>query len=162
AALQQLPELTQVNSDQSNKGLETDLLIDRDTAARLGISASQIDNTLYDAFGQRQVSTIYSARNQYHVIMEVAPQYWQDPETLKDVYVSTAGGSVGGVQGTNAVAGTVTGKGQTSAIGTVAADAARNASNNAIGNTGRGSVSTGSAVSARVEKMVPLAAFATF
>ena len=59
AALQQLPELTHVNSDQQNKGLETDLVIDRDTAARLGITASQIDNTLYDAFGQRQVSTIY-------------------------------------------------------------------------------------------------------
>src|SRR5204863_2272333 len=104
AALEQLPELTDVNSDQQQKGLETDLVIDRATAARLGITAAQIDNTLYDAFGQRQVSTIYSARNQYHVIMEVAPQYWQDPETLKDVFVSTSGGAVGGVQGTNAVA----------------------------------------------------------
>ncbi len=162
AALQQLPELTQVNSDQQNKGLETDLVIDRDTAARLGITASQIDNTLYDAFGQRQVSTIYSARNQYHVIMEVAPQYWQDPETLKDVFVSTSGGAVGGVQGTNAVAGTVKGTGQTSATATIAADAARNQSNNALGNTGRGAVSTGSAVSASAEKMVPLSAFTTF
>jgi len=162
AALQQLPELTQVNSDQQNKGLETDLVIDRDTASRLGISANQIDNTLYDAFGQRQVSTIYSARNQYHVIMEVAPQYWQDPETLKDVFVSTSGGSVGGVQGTNAVAGTVTRTGQTSATATIVADAARNQSNNAIGNTGRGAVSTGSAVSANAEKMVPLAAFTAF
>ncbi len=66
-------------------------MIDRATASRLGISASQIDNTLYDAFGQRQVSTIYSAQNQYHVIMEVEPRYWQTPETLKDIYVSTAG-----------------------------------------------------------------------
>ena len=82
-------------------------MIDRDAAARLGITVSQIDNTLYDAFGQRQVSTIYVARNQYHVIMEVAPRYWQNPETLKDVYVSTSGGSVGGSQATNAVAGTV-------------------------------------------------------
>jgi multidrug efflux pump len=162
AVLQQLPELTQVNSDQQNKGLETDLVIDRDTAARLGISASQIDNTLYDAFGQRQVSTIYSARNQYHVIMEVAPQYWQDPETLKDVFVSTSGGAVGGVQGTNAVAGTVKGTGQTSATATIAADAARNQSSNALGNTGRGAVSTGSAVSANAEKMVPLSAFTMF
>ena len=115
AALQRVPELTDVNSDQQNKGLETDLVIDRDAAARLGITVSQIDNTLYDAFGQRQVSTIYNARNQYHVIMEVAPQYWQNPETLKDVYVSTSGGSVGGVQATNAVAGTVSGKGTTAA-----------------------------------------------
>ena len=101
------PNLTDVNSDQQNKGLESDLVIDRDAAAQLGITVSQIDNTLYDAFGQRQVSTIYVARNQYHVIMEVAPRYWQNPETLKDVYVSTSGGSVGGSQATNAVAGTV-------------------------------------------------------
>ena len=108
AALQtETPVLADVNSDQQNKGLESDLVIDRDAAARLGITVSQIDNTLYDAFGQRQVSTIYVARNQYHVIMEVAPQYWQNPETLKDVYVSTSGGSVGGSQATNAVAGTV-------------------------------------------------------
>ena len=80
--------LADVNSDQQNKGLESNLVIDRDAAARLGITVSQIDNTLYDAFGQRQVSTIYVARNQYHVIMEVAPRYWQNPETLKDVYVS--------------------------------------------------------------------------
>src|ERR1700728_4657792 len=107
AALQADPNLTDVNSDQQNKGLESDLVIDRDAAAQLGITVSQIDNTLYDAFGQRQVSTIYVARNQYHVIMEVAPQYWQNPETLKDVYVSTSGASVGGSQATNAVAGTV-------------------------------------------------------
>ena len=89
--------------------------IDRDAAARLGITVSQIDNTLYDAFGQRQVSTIYVARNQYHVIMEVAPRFWQNPETLKDVYVSTSGASVGGSQATNAVAGTVSAPG-TSAV----------------------------------------------
>src|SRR5258705_8319 len=94
--------------------------------------------------------------------MEVAPQYWQDPETLKDVFVSTSGGAVGGVQGTNAVAGTVKGTGQTSATATVAADAACNQSSNALGNTGRGAVSTGSAVSASAEKMVPLSAFTTF
>ena len=109
AALQTRPELADVNTDQQDKGLETDLVIDRDTAARLGITVSQIDNTLYDAFGQRQVSTIYIARNQYHVVMEVAPRYWQNPETLKDVYVSTSGGAVGGTQATNAVAGTVVG-----------------------------------------------------
>ncbi len=107
AALQNDPNLADVNSDQQNKGLESDLVIDRDAAARLGVTVSQIDNTLYDAFGQRQVSTIYVARNQYHVIMEVAPRFWQNPETLKDVYISTSGGSVGGSQGTNAVAGTV-------------------------------------------------------
>jgi multidrug efflux pump len=108
AALEKNPVLRDVNSDQQQKGLETDLHIDRATASRLGISASQIDNTLYDAFGQRQVSTIYSAQNQYHVIMEVAPRYWQSPETLKDIWVSTAGGTASGTQTTNAVIGTVT------------------------------------------------------
>ena len=77
--MQRLPQITDANSNQQNNGLETDITIDRATAARLGITVSQIDNTLYDAFGQRQVSTIYNARNQYHVIMEVAPQYWQSP-----------------------------------------------------------------------------------
>ena len=110
AELQRVPQLADVNSDQQNRGLETDITIDRDTAARLGITVAQIDNTLYDAFGQRQVSTIYNARNQYHVVMEVAPKYWQNAETLKDVYVSTSGGSVGGVQATKAVAGTVSGR----------------------------------------------------
>jgi multidrug efflux pump len=160
AELQRVPVLTQVNSDQQNKGLETDITIDRDTAARLGITVAQIDNTLYDAFGQRQVSTIYNARNQYHVIMEVAPAYWQNPDTLRDVYVSKSGGGVGGTQGTNAVAGTVSGPAvaATSAAATIAADAARNLALNSIGNTGKGSASTGSAVSTSAEPMVPLSA----
>jgi multidrug efflux pump len=107
AALEKLPELTEVNSDQQNHGLETDLTIDRPTAARLGLTTTQIDNTLYDAFGQRQVSVIYAARNQYHVVMEVAPQFWQSPDMLKQIYVSSTGGSVNGSASTNAVAGTV-------------------------------------------------------
>ena len=73
--------LADVNSDQQQTGLETDVFIDRDTASRLGLVMSQIDNTLYDAFGQRQVSTIYSAVNQYHVVMEVDPRYWQIPRS---------------------------------------------------------------------------------
>jgi multidrug efflux pump len=160
AELQKVPILTQVNSDQQNKGLETDIVIDRDTAARLGITVSQIDNTLYDAFGQRQVSTIYNPRNQYHVIMEVAPPYWQNADTLKDVYVSTSGGGVTGTQGTNAVAGTVSGTATAtnSTAATIAADAARNQALNSIGNTGNGSASTGAAVSTNAEKMVPLSA----
>ncbi len=162
AALQQEPILKDVNSDQQQKGLESDLVIDRATASRLGITASMIDNTLYDAFGQRQVSTIYNPLNQYHVVMEVAPQYWQEPETLKDIFISAAGGAVGGVQSTNAVAGTFTGKGGTSTAATIAADSARNAATNAIAVSGHGSASTGSAVSAAAEKMVPLAAISSF
>ncbi len=107
AALQKLPGITEVNLDQQQKGLESDLVIDRATAARLGLNVAEIDNTLYDAFGQRQVSVIYAAQNQYHVVMEAAPQFWQNPETLKDIYVSTAGGTVSGTQSTNALAGTV-------------------------------------------------------
>ncbi len=92
-ALQRAPEMSDVSSDQQIKGLETDLLIDRDTASRLGLSALQIDNTLYDAFGQRQVSVIYNSLNQYHVVMEVAPRYWQSPEALKSLYISTTKGA---------------------------------------------------------------------
>jgi multidrug efflux pump len=162
AALQREPNLTDVNSDQQNKGLETNVVIDRDAAARLGITVSQIDNTLYDAFGQRQVSTIYVARNQYHVIMEVAPRYWQNPETLKDVYVSTSGGSVGGSQATNAVAGTVATSGKSTAAASANAQAARNLATNSIGATGKGVASTGSAVSTSAETMIPLSAVAHF
>jgi len=162
AALQREPNLADVNSDQQNKGLESDLVIDRDAAAQLGITVSQIDNTLYDAFGQRQVSTIYVARNQYHVIMEVAPRYWQNPETLKDVYVSTSGGSVGGSQATNAVAGTVVATGQAASTNSANAQAARNLATNSIGATGKGVASTGSAVSTSRETMIPLSAVAHF
>jgi len=161
AAMQSDPNLTDVNSDQQNKGLETDLVIDRDAAARLGITVSQVDNTLYDAFGQRQVSTIYVARNQYHVIMEVAPQYWQNPETLKDVWISTSGGSVGGSQATNAVAGTVA-VGKATSATSANAQAARNLATNSIGATGKGVASTGSAVSTNAETMIPLSAVAHF
>ncbi len=161
AALQGDPNLTDVNSDQQNKGLESDLVIDRDAAAQLGITVSQIDNTLYDAFGQRQVSTIYVARNQYHVIMEVAPQYWQNPETLKDVYVSTSGAAVGGSQATNAVAGTVV-VGKSAPANSANAQAARNLATNSIGATGKGVSSTGSAVATSQEIMIPLSAVAHF
>jgi multidrug efflux pump len=86
-ALARLPEIADVNTDQQDKGLQTTLVIDRLSAARLGITMRMIDQTLYNAFGQAQVSTIYSTLNQYHVVMEVAPQYWQSPEALANVYV---------------------------------------------------------------------------
>jgi multidrug efflux pump len=90
--LRTLPELQDVASDQQNGGLQADLTIDRDTASRLGILPAQIDNTLYDAFGQRQVSTIFTQLNQYHVILEVAPQFQQNPGSFKDLYVKSATG----------------------------------------------------------------------
>ena len=85
--LRQLPELTDVATDQLNNGLQANISIDRDTASRLGILPQAIDNTLYDAFGQRLVSTIFTQLNQYHVVLEVAPNFSQNPEDLKDIYV---------------------------------------------------------------------------
>ncbi|HEY3964764.1 MAG TPA: multidrug efflux RND transporter permease subunit [Planctomycetaceae bacterium] len=79
--------LADATSDQHNKGLQARLAIDRTTAARLGITLQQIDDTLYDAFGQRQVSTIYKSLNQYHVVMELEPKFWQNPDSLRDVYL---------------------------------------------------------------------------
>ncbi len=92
AQMRQQHMLTDVNTDQQNSGLETELVYDRETASRLGITPKQIDTTLYEAFGQAQVSTMFTSLNQYHVVMEVAPQFWQSPEALKDVYVEASQG----------------------------------------------------------------------
>ncbi|HET6606886.1 MAG TPA: efflux RND transporter permease subunit [Rhodopila sp.] len=162
AALEHNPVLRDVSSDQQQKGLETDLMIDRATASRLGVNAAQIDNTLYDAFGQRQVSTIYSAQNQYHVVMEVAPRYWQSPETLRDIYVSTSGGNASGTETSNAVVGTIATKTTSTTAASIASSSARNAATNALANVGKGSASSAAAVSTSQETMVPLAAFTTF
>jgi multidrug efflux pump len=162
AALQAVPELADVSTDQQNKALQSNLTIDRDAASQLGITVSEIDNTLYDAFGQRQVSTIYVARNQYHVIMEVTPAYWQNPQTLREVYVSTSGGTASGSQTTNAVAGTVTSSAQKGSLNAISADAVRNLATNSIGASGKGASSTGTAVSTSAETMIPLASVARF
>jgi multidrug efflux pump subunit AcrB len=90
-----LPELRDVSSDQQDRGLVTSLVIDRDAAARLGITAQMIDTTLYDAFGQRQVSTMYTGLNQYFVVMEVDPKYSQSPDALNGIYIKTNGGTGG-------------------------------------------------------------------
>ncbi|HXN20208.1 MAG TPA: multidrug efflux RND transporter permease subunit [Candidatus Binatus sp.] len=92
AQMRQQHMLTDVNTDQQNSGLETELVYDRETASRLGVTPKQIDTTLYEAFGQAQVSTMYTPLNQYHVVMEVAPQFWQSPEALNDVYVEASQG----------------------------------------------------------------------
>jgi multidrug efflux pump len=160
-ALQKDPTLVDVNSDQQQKGLETEMIIDRATASRLGINASQIDNTLYDAFGQRSVSTIFNALNQYRVIMEVAPRYWQSPEMLNQIWVSTSGGAASGTATTNLPGGLVTGAG-TAGSSSGASDSARNAAQNSISSTGKGNGSAGAAVSTGKETMVPLSAIAHF
>ena len=175
-ALTNVPELEDVNSDQGNKGLEVDLKIDRPTAARLGLNASQIDSTLYDAFGQRQVSTLYQDKNQYHVVMEVAPAFWQNPETLRDIYVSTSGNitgtqtsaaaasafSIAAPATTGASSGTAASLTTGSSAAQIAAQAVANQQQNAIANSARGGASAGSSVSTRIETMVPLSDFVSF
>jgi multidrug efflux pump len=92
--LRKLPSLTDVNSDQQNSGLQAALVYDRQTASRLGLTPQTIDDTLYDAFGQRQVSTMYKQLNQYHVVMAVEPRFWQSPEGLKQIYLHPASGGI--------------------------------------------------------------------
>jgi multidrug efflux pump len=147
AALQNNPALEDVSSDRQESGLDVQLQMNRATAARLGVNMSDVDATLYDAFGQRQVSTIYQDMNQYHVVMEVAPQFWQSPDTLKDIYVSTAGGALGGTQSTAAAvgafsAGSGTGSGTTTATGSSSITATSSAS---CGSGSTGSSSTAGA-----------------
>ncbi|MGH9702617.1 MAG: efflux RND transporter permease subunit, partial [Candidatus Acidiferrales bacterium] len=93
AQLAAKPQLRDLATDQQNQGLQADLVIDRDTASRLGILPQQIDDTLYDAFGQRQVSTMFTQLNQYHVVLEVAPGYQQNPDSLKSIYVHSNTGA---------------------------------------------------------------------
>ena len=164
--------LTDVSSDQQQRGLESDLIVDRPTASRLGITPAQIDNTLYDAFGQRQASVIYSAINQYHVVMEIDPRYTQYPASLRDIFIATSGGGASGTASSNAPLGTVTaaiatsGASATSANATAAANAnnnsARNAAINALANAGKSNTSSGAAVSTTLETMIPLAALSHY
>jgi multidrug efflux pump len=166
-ALQDMPEITDVDTDMQPGGLEADLIVDRDSASRLGLTEIQIDNALGDAFAQAQVSNIYNpfSPQQYHVVMEVAPEFWQNPEILKELYVSTSGGAVTGTQATQAVAGTTVLKpaaSGTSSSAAIAADAARNLAANSLANAGRGNTSTGTAVSTAQETVVPFSAFSHF
>ncbi len=181
-ALADDPVVVDVSSDLQQGGLVSEVVVDRPAAARYGLLPSIIDNNLYDAFGQRQVSTIYKSMNQYFVIMEVAPRFWQDTGTLQKLYVSTASGAVpNGTARSNAVIGTVTdsvgavaaspvfaagnaaaGAVNAGAAGTAALAAVRNLATNSIGNTGKSVGSTGAAVSTTANTMVPLAAVARF
>jgi multidrug efflux pump len=161
--------VTDIDSDQQQHGLQVNLTIDRDSASRLGVNTAAISATLYDAFGQRQVSTIYNALNQYHVVMEVAPEYWQNPETLKQLYVSTSGGSISGAQSSQAIVssspGVSTNSGNTGSVSSLTnaataldpSQAVRNQLTNQIAVSGKSSsASTAAAVSTSAETMVPL------
>jgi multidrug efflux pump len=161
-------QLTDVNTDMQQNGLQTFVTIDRATAARYGFTPNQVDAVLYDAFGQRTVSTIYNPYNQYFVVMEVAPKYWQQPQDLNRIFLSTAAGNVTGTQQTQMPAGTV--KGVTpfasvaprvvaSSANALNANAQANLTTNAISNS-RGGASSGSADSTAAETMVPLSALA--
>ncbi len=134
------PALTDVDTDQQENGVETMVTVDKDSAARLGISSREVDNALYNGFGQRQVATIYADLNQYKVIMGVAPRYSQSPESLKDIYVPARGGS-----GT-----------------TLAAAAPATSTRTSMVNPALRDPSSGQALSAAVTPMVPLSAIASF
>ena len=160
-AMSALPELVDVNTDQQDKGMQTTLSVDRDAAARLGVNMQTIDSTLNDVFGQRQVSTIYNPLNQYHVVMEAAPQYWQSPESLRDIYVTAGPPTVG--SGANSATGAVTGN--TAATGANITSSAPNATttgaNSTTGTTGTNTTAAGTP-NAKSGAQIPLSTFARY
>jgi multidrug efflux pump len=164
-------QLVDVNSDLQQNGLQTTVQVHRATAKRYGFDPNQVDNVLYDALGQRTVSTIYNPLNQYAVVMEVAPRYSQYPRQLDQLYLSTGAGNASGTAQTQMRGGTVSGVTVASAITAAAGNApSTNAENaNAVANTttnsisnAKGGASSGSADSTAAETMVPLAALASF
>ncbi|WP_028216574.1 efflux RND transporter permease subunit [Paraburkholderia oxyphila] len=170
-ALQKDHRLQDVNSDLQQNGLETYVTINRATAMRYGFQPNQIDSVLYDAFGQRTVSTIYNPLNQYFVVMEVAPEYWQYPQMLNRTYLSAAAANTTGTEQSQMPPGTVAGVASylavtsasvsTSATNLLNANAEANSTTNSISN-GKGGGSTGSADSTTAETMVPMPALATY
>ncbi|CAB3762048.1 efflux RND transporter permease subunit [Paraburkholderia humisilvae] len=160
-------QILDVNSDLQQNGLQAYVNISRSTAMRYGFAANQIDNVLYDAFGQRTVSTIFNPLNQYFVVMEVAPEYWQYPQSINGIYLSTAAGNPSGTQQTQMQGATISGVTQPVAIAAAASAAAAtnalnsNAQANAVTNSisnSKGGSSSGSADSTAAETMVPLPA----
>ena len=134
AALRKLPQLTDVNTDQQTNGLQLDVTIDRDTASRLGIAPQAIDDTLYDAYGQRQVATWFTTVNAYRVVLEVKPEFLQNPDSLKSLYVKA---------GQSSVAGTALGGAASGPVGTVGGSATSAASSSGqSGVTATSSVAT--------------------
>ncbi|PXV61816.1 multidrug efflux pump [Dyella jiangningensis] len=158
--------ITDVNSDLQQNGLQLYVTYDRATAARYGFAPNQLDSVLYDAFGQRTVSTVYNQLNQYYVVMEVSPQYWQYPQAIERIRFSTAAGNPTGTQQTqmskSLVSGT-TSTASTASTNTNArnADAEANQLTNAISNA-KGGSSSGSADSTAAETMVPFPALASY
>ncbi|MET0321794.1 MAG: efflux RND transporter permease subunit [Duganella sp.] len=164
-AMKTQPAMIDVDSDQAENGVETYVTIDKDSASRLGITSKDIDNALYNSFGQRQVATIYDEVNQYHVIMEVAREYSRSPEALKDVYVPSKGlpsptASNPGGGPTAATTATVTGTTGSSGTSTTASSGTALAAN--VSAPAVKDASSGSALSTSATTMVPLSAVAKF
>jgi multidrug efflux pump len=163
--------LTDVNSDLQQNALQTSIETDRATAARYGFAANQIDNVLYDAFGQRTASTIYNAINQYYVVMEVAPKYWQYPQSLEHISLSTSAANVTGTAQTQMSGNVVQGVAPYAAVGKSAllaastnslnSNAEANQLTNSISNT-KGGSSSGSADTTAAETMVPLLTMSSY
>jgi multidrug efflux pump len=163
--MKQMPQLADVATDQQTGGLAVSLMIDRVTASRLGISPSTIDSTLYDAYGQRQISTMYTQLNQYHVILETSPSTQQSPSKLQDLYIQTnasVGGSGPGASSSFASSGSSSAgsNATTTAVAYTPSSAALTAPKNAI-NSGVGSTAStaASATSSAPSNAVPLSAF---
>jgi multidrug efflux pump len=159
-AMKQEPVMTDVDTDQQDNGVETLVDVDRDSASRLGLTAASIDASLYDAFGQRQVATIYGELNQYHVIMEWAPRYAQGPNALADVYVPAKGTTTGTTIAKTSAGASTGGAGSALQAGASASAAA--ATNSVSANPGSRDPSTGNALSNTVTPLVPLSAVASF
>jgi multidrug efflux pump len=168
--LKQLPQLRDVATDQQTSGLAASLVIDRQTASRLGISPQMIDETLYDAFGQRQVSTLYTQLNQYHVVLETMPDFQRDPAKLQDIYVRSAATSPAPSGSSTPLGSSATPSNSSSGVtpnGVVTVGSSANTSGNTTGPTGTNSnANTGSsnpvAVTALNGAAVPLSAFTHF
>ncbi|MEP7206198.1 MAG: efflux RND transporter permease subunit [Casimicrobiaceae bacterium] len=176
-AMKAEPALTDVDTDQNENGVEVMVTVDRATAARLGVTARDVDNALYDAFGQRQVATIYNEINQYHVVMEVAPRFAKSPLVLNDVYVpahgpaasasmpagSAAGGSaVASNAASSSTANAMPGSSGSNAANTTTSTTTSASTTTAVINPGARDQSTGQPVGASATRMVPLSAFARF
>jgi multidrug efflux pump len=145
-----LPELADVNTDAQDKGLQTSLVIDHDAVARLGLTQSAIDATLNDLFGQRQVSTIYHPLNQYHVVMEAAPEFWQSPEILRSVYVTSTAST--GASGAGVAAGGTT----------LTAQSAATAASNGVAIAATAGASVGNPATSSAGRRVPLSDFSHY
>jgi multidrug efflux pump len=158
ARLKELPELTDVATDQQVQGLRAKLVFDRDTAARLGITPSTIDQTLYDAFGQREVSTIFTQLNQYHVVLEVKPSFRQNPFDLRNLYIRAGTGTASAVSGLVAGGSSTTSLSQGPVNSSSAATTAANAANAALTSSASGGAIASSAVFP-MSGQVPLSAF---